>query len=352
MEAFAALPISAEHFYTGGPKYADGVHEVPTLPLGRPVMLQGPAALSRATKDGFSFDGPWTIAAQGLALAPGQFGEIAGQIDRDSADRIVLRLEFASPVETLELLINDAPAPDIAPSCGTFAVWEGPIQAGVLSGSVAFRVHLRSAQPVVLHAMELSLAEPASARPVPSGAVAALARRTRQPWGLAEDRLCVADSPLVVRGAQRLAVFLPDEPDAVAALQPFLQALRAVVRPDAHVTLVGARRLHGPLPGFTFFPADWSRLRRDGAYLRQRSQAFQRLDAQVIVNALHPRLLEVDLLLVEHRACLVVGFEAEGFSATPAEVALIRATYSSLISGAADVGEALMRHFALPSSPV
>jgi len=347
MESFAALPSSADRYFSGGPLNADAMYDAPALPMGREIDLQGVDALAHATNAGLVIDGPWMMADEGIALAGGRFGELAGRLERADTDGLVLRLAFAHGVDALDVIVNDSPLTGFRAHNASRDVWEGVLDATVLSSHVAWRLNIRAPQSVVLRALQLSLVAPEIPRPVLRASVLALAERPRQPWGLSADRLCVADAPLVLRGAERIAVIVDGDADKTPAAHDFLDALRMTVRTNASITVIGPSFRRA---GFDTLPVDWTRIGRDDAYRAQSVATFRRLDAQLIVNMQHPRALETELLLMEHRAMLVVGFEAEAFDAAPAEQALVRASYSYLLPESTDTNSALLPFFDLSAA--
>lgn len=153
------------------------------------------------------------------------------------------------------------------------------------------------------------------------------------------DTLCLADLPLVARGAERLAV-VGLKAQSLLEGATVLAALKAAGRAD-RVRVYGSPDCADLLEGFQLHGLDSDRYARDLAYREAIAQDFTAFAPQLVVNVDRARGIESDDLVNAFIPAGAIAFELPPKGYSESLVKSANGAYTCLIPQSAEPGEML-----------
>jgi hypothetical protein len=351
IESFEPLPRMEDRYVGPGPRRADGVVVAPGLAFAETVRF-GAAWSLAAARQGVQVDEHWTCEDEGLALAARVHGEIACRLQVAPAGDVAVTLDAGPVRRGLEITVNDAPQPfEEVPGGGLRLV----VPRARFAVNRVLRMHVRCAAPGFrLRALRAEPAGWVPGAPLPFTPEAAHEAAGRPVAGERLDgaSLCLADLPLLARGARRIAVVLPGDLASLVSLAGFLAALRAHVRSDAVVRLVAEPGTHPLLEGFDLQAVDWPRFVRDAAFRETVSGSLAAFAPELLIHAFPVRTLASDMLVHGTRSVALLAFDASDYASDPAWADAVRARATRrLPPGDAGASDALRQALGLPEVP-
>jgi hypothetical protein len=134
-----------------------------------------------------------------------------------------------------------------------------------------------------------------------------------------------------MRGAQRIAVFVPSALAGAIAAASVVSALREHARHDAVIRIVGESGTHELFDGCPPFAVDWQRYGSDRQYLIDCNGAFNAFKPELVVNLHSPRSLLADVMVVESQPLGAVGFDAADYELKDGAQDYMRPKYTRLV---------------------
>lgn len=347
MESFAPLPVLSDRYHLPGPAGVTSEIIAPGLPYGQPVRFHRQLDQKPARLGLFQCE-QWNLRADALELPAGVFGELGGRLPAMPAGALVITLTLAAPAADLEAIVNDVPvAVHFAGRLGVRLI----VPPGTFATTHVFRMHLRVGSGT-LRVRSLLLCpqdwSPGAELPTTRESLLTLGLQSPATLRVHGGALCVSDVRLLLRGARRIAVIVPDASGSWQAIGAFLAAMRAYVRSDVSIRLVGKGWKEAmPQDGAAFdhLIVDWARFGNDRTYFADREAAMVDFAPDLIINTQFPRALLPDLLVARSPALASVGFES---AVEEANQEAFAAKYTVLLPEGADVSAVLCLALGIP----
>ncbi len=351
LESFEPLPLAPDRYLGPGPARADGVFVSPSLPSATIVRF-GAAWTRTLARLGVHVDEHWKSGPGGLELPQGTFGEVSFRLQVPPEGTLVLRMHVRHAERRLEVIVNDEPVQWQEEAPGELCV---RVPRERFAVNRVLRLHVRSRAPGFrLESLRVEPEGWTPGTPLPASAEAAreAADRRNAARGLDGASLCMADLPLLARGARRVAILLPSELGSIVGLAPFLASLRAHVRPDCAVRVVADPSVHALLGGFECRALDWARFRRDLEYRQAVVNELESFAPELVLNAFPARTFGSDLLVHEVASGVALAFEGGDYDADAQAVDAVQSRYTRCVPlDPSSPSSALVHALGLPKAP-
>jgi FkbM family methyltransferase len=323
----------------------------PNLPFAQTIQFRKQLDQAIARQGVFRCE-QWLLTDDAIELPCGIYGELGGRLQASIDTEIVIRISLAVPINDVDCIVNDLKIP--VQKIGRFAV-HITVPAGHFYHTRTFRIHLRSPTEI-LRIKSITINPvgwfPGMPLPVTRENILALADRTRVITELDGGSLCLSDLPLLLRGARRIAIFVPEALDAWRSLMPFFKEIKTHVRQDAVIFCIGKSWTESApelLVGIDCLVVDWQRYATQRQYMLDSDKKLSAFKPDLIINTTNPRAPLSDYMIYKSSALGVVGFSNAVDDSSQEH---ILAKYTILLSDMGKPSEALLQAFNIWSKTV